>query len=51
MTANDVCSMLVVYALFDRVLQYPRLFITNFKQVYHEIFLFRNIYFAVLTSG
>ena len=51
MTANDVCSMLAVCTLSDLVLQYPNLFITNFKQVYYEIFLFRNIYFAFLTSG
>ena len=37
MTRNDVCSMLVVYTLFDPVLQNPSLFLTNFQQVCYEI--------------
>ena len=33
MTANDVCSMLAVYILFDLVLQYLSSFIINFDRV------------------
>ena len=41
---------LAAYTLFDLVLQHLSFFITNFEQVYYEVFSVRNIYFTFCNS-